>query len=324
MSAAAKNWVSFMETLCGEAGTAEEKSAALQSVTPEEITGPMLADCARYLLQQAVPLDLDGGTAIDICGTGGDKSRSGVKIFNVSTAVAFVLAASGVDIVKHGNKAVSGLSGSSDVLEALGVPVCTTAEQARKQYVHHHLCFVSAPAFHPVLKSLAFVRKSLGRPTFLNLLGPLCNPAATKRQLIGVFNPAFLPPVVEAARLLGKTEVMAVHGEDGLDEISVSAPTYVCHLWNDKIAEGKITPGEAGVETYPLEKLQGGSAEENAAIIHDVFSGQNQPAREIVCLNAAAGFFIAGKATDLKQGVLLARQIIADGFALKKLQEMKG
>ncbi len=269
MSASARNWGSFMEGLCGEDGTAEEKRAALLSVKPEEITGVMLADCARYLMQQAVPLDLDGGRGIDICGTGGD---SGIKIFNVSTAAAFVLAASGVDIIKHGNKAVSGLSGSSDVLEALGVPVCITPEQARAQYRRHHLCFISAPAFHPVLKSLALIRKSLGRPSFLNLLGPLCNPAATKRQLIGIFDAAFLLPVIEAAWILDKTDVMVVHGEDGLDEISISAPTYFCHLKNEKIIEGKITPDKVGVQTYPLEKLQGGSAVENAAIIHAAFS----------------------------------------------------
>ena len=312
-----------MAALCDEGMAAEERAAALRSVAPDETTGRMLADCAQYLLRHAVPLDLDRRAAIDICGTGGDKSRSGIKIFNVSTAAAFVLAAGGVDVIKHGNKAVSGLSGSSDVLEALGVPVCTTAEQAREQYARHRLCFISAPAFHPVLKPLVSVRKSLGRPSFLNLLGPLCNPAATKRQLIGVFDPVFLRPVVEAAQLLGKTEVMAVHGEDGLDEISISTPTHVCHLKNGKIVEKKITPDEAGVATYPLEKLQGGGAEENAVTIHSIFSGQNKAATEIVCLNAAAGFVIADAAPDLRQGALVARRVIADGLALEKLLGMK-
>ncbi|MCK5555768.1 MAG: anthranilate phosphoribosyltransferase [Alphaproteobacteria bacterium] len=323
MNNSSRNWTSFMESLCDESIATEERKAALQSVTSNDITGNMLADCAQYLLSLAVPLDLDGNKAIDICGTGGDKSRSGVKTFNISTAATFVLAAGGVDIIKHGNKAVSSLSGSSDVLEALGVPVCTTPEQAKKQYTQHRLCFIAAPAFHPALKSLAPIRKALGRPTFINLLGPLCNPAATQRQVIGAFDSYFLPHIVEAARILGKTDVMAVHGDDGLDEISISAPTHICHLRDGKIVQSTITPENAGVQTYPIEKLKGGSAEENAAIIHSIFSGQNAAATEIVCINAAAGLVVAAKAVDLKQGVLLARQTVANGLALKKLSEMK-
>ncbi|MCK5555744.1 MAG: anthranilate phosphoribosyltransferase, partial [Alphaproteobacteria bacterium] len=323
MNSSSENWKSFMATLCDENAATEKRSTMLRSVTPDDITGTMLADCAKYLLQRAVPLNLGDDKTIDICGTGGDKSHDNVKTFNISTATAFVLAAGGVDVIKHGNKAVSSLSGSSDVLEALDITICTTPEQAQEQYTQNRLCFIAAPAFHPALKSLAPIRKALDRPTFINLLGPLCNPAATKRQVIGVFDPAFLRPIAEAAQILGKTDLMTVHGDDGLDEISISAPTQICHLKDGKIIQKKIIPEEAGVETYPVEKLRGGSAGENAEIIRSVFSNQNKPATESVCFNAAAGFVVAGKSTDLKEGVLLARQTITDGLALKKLSEMQ-
>jgi anthranilate phosphoribosyltransferase len=314
----------IMTKLCDDTVTAEEKTATLESVGAGDITGEMLAACAQYLLKNAVPLEIDAGEAIDVCGTGGDKSRNDIKTFNISTAAAFVLAAGGVPVIKHGNKAVSSSSGSSDVLEALGVAVCTTSEQAKEYYSRHNLCFVAAPAFHPVLLKLAPVRKALGKPTFLNLLGPLCNPARTKKQLIGVFDLQFLQPMAEAARLLGKTDIMAVHSEDGLDELSISAPTHIYRLKDGKISREKISPEDAGIKTAAIETLRGGTAAQNAAIIGDIFSGTQGPASDIVCLNAAAGFVIAGREPDLKHGLHRARQVIADGLAHKKLLETKG
>jgi anthranilate phosphoribosyltransferase len=316
-------WPDFMALLCGDAATPAEKSAALQSVAAADITGEMLAGCARYLLEKSIPLPIDDPGAIDVCGTGGDKSRNDVKTFNISTAAAFVLAAGGVSVIKHGNRAVSSDSGSSDVLEALGVAVCTTPEQAKAHFSRHHLCFVAAPAFHPALLKLAPIRKALGKPTFLNLLGPLCNPARIKKQLIGVFDPAFLPPMAEAARLLGKTDVMVVHSEDGLDELSISAPTHICRLKDGKISSGKISPEEIGIKTAPIETLRGGTAKQNAVIIRDIFFGLQGPTSDIVCLNAAAGFVIAGHAPNLQQGLRRAQQVVAGGLALKKLSEMK-
>jgi anthranilate phosphoribosyltransferase len=316
-------WPDFMALLCGDDTGPAEKSAALQSVTAADITGEMLAACAQYLLEKSIPLPIDDPDAIDVCGTGGDKSRHDVKTFNISTAVAFVLAAGGVPVIKHGNRAVSSNSGSSDVLEALGVTVCTTPEQAKEYYTRHNLCFVAAPAFHPALLKLAPIRKALGHPTFLNLLGPLCNPARTKKQLIGVFDLAFLPHIAEAARLLGKTDVMVVHSEDGLDEISISAPTHFYRLKDGKITSGKISPEDIGVKTAPIECLRGGTAAQNAVIIRDIFFGLPGPMGDIVRLNAAAGFVIAGRTPDLQQGFLHAQQVVASGLALKKLSEMK-
>ena len=313
-----KKWSELMAKLCDETYPADAKSKMLQSVKDEDITGEMLAACARALLHRALLLDLKG---IDVCGTGGDKSKNNVKTFNISTAVAFVAAAGGVSVIKHGNRAVSGVSGSSDVLAALKIPVATNVAMAKVQHGKHNLCFVSAPAFHPALASLAPVRKALGRPTFLNLLGPLCNPARTARQVMGVYG--FQPQVAEAAKRLGRTDMMIVRSEDGLDEISLSDFTQIFRVRDGKIEESILCPEDAGVSSAPIEKIQGGSAEQNAAIIHAVFSGTEGPPADVVCLNAAAAFVTAGKDSDLKSGVARAKQVIAEGLALKKLLAMK-
>jgi anthranilate phosphoribosyltransferase len=314
-----EKWAALMGKLCDEQFPAATKLSLLSGVKEEEITGAMLAACTRSLLQRAHALDLKG---IDVCGTGGDRNAK-VKTFNVSTAVAFVAAAGGVSVIKHGNKAVSGVSGSSDVLAALHVTVCTSPAQAKAQHEKYGVCFVSAPAFHPALAMLAPVRKALGKPSFLNLLGPLSNPARTQRQVIGVFDPAYLEPVTEAARLLNRTDVICVHSEDGLDEFSVSAPTHVCRLKDGKITHTTVKPEDALVETAPADKLRGGSAEQNAAIIHAVFSGTAGPLADIVALNAGAAFVVAGLDADIIEGVDRARGVIADGKALKKLTDMK-
>ncbi len=313
-----KHWSELMSKLCDEAFPADAKAKMLQNVKDEEITGEMLAACAKAMMHRALPLDLKG---IDVCGTGGDKTKNNVKTFNISTAVAFVVAAGGVSVIKHGNRAVSGVSGSSDVLAALKIPVATNAAMAKMQHQKHNLCFVSAPAFHPALASLAPVRRALGRPTFLNLLGPLCNPARTPRQVMGVYG--FQDAVADAGKRLGRQDMMVVHAEDGLDEISLSDLTRILHLKDGKTEEIVLCPEDAGLVTVALEKLQGGSAEQNAAIIHAVFSGTEVPAGDIVSLNAAAAFITAGKDADFKAGVARARQIIADGLALKKLKDMK-
>jgi anthranilate phosphoribosyltransferase len=312
-------WQEMMGKLCDERYPADGKTKLLQSVSDEDVTGEMLAACARFLLQRAVPLDLKG---IDVCGTGGDKSRNAVKTFNISTAVAFVVAAAGVSVVKHGNRAVSGVSGSSDVLAALHIPVATNAAQAKAQHSRHNLCFVSAPAFHPALAALAPIRRALGHPTFLNLLGPLCNPARLSRQVMGVYGSQ--QQVAEAARLLGRADAMILHSEDGLDEISISDFTRICRVKDGKVEESLFCPEEAGIAVAPIEKLKGGSAEQNAAIIHAVFSGTGGAPHDVICLNAAAAFVVSGQDADMKSGVERARGTIAGGLALKKMLAMKG
>jgi anthranilate phosphoribosyltransferase len=193
---------------------------------------------------------------------------------------------------------------------------------AKMQHQKHSLCFVSAPAFHPSLASLAPVRKALGRPTFLNLLGPLCNPARTSRQLVGVYG--FQDEVADAGKRLGRNDMMVVKSEDGLDEISLSDLTRIVRVREGKVEESIICPEDAGLVTTPIDKLQGGTAEQNAAIIKAVFEGAEGAPHDIICLNAAAGFVTAGKDPDLKAGLERARQVIADGLALKKMLAMKG
>lgn len=305
-----KNWTDIMARLCGEGGEGE-KAALLSSVTADDITAEMLAACASFLLDRAVPLALEG---IDVCGTGGSRA----KTFNVSTAAALVLAGGGVSVVKHGNRAVSSASGSSDVLAALKIPVAASAAEARECHARHNICFVSAPAFHPSLSSLAPVRRALGRPTFFNVLGPLCNPARVKRQVIGVYDGKFLPAVAGAARLLGKEDVMVVHAGDGLDEFSLSAPARVARLGGVET----VAPEDAGLASVPPGQVRGGGPEENAAIIRAVFAGGGGPCADIVCLNAAAGFVVAGAELDMKRGVSRARDVIGQGLALKKMEEM--
>jgi anthranilate phosphoribosyltransferase len=313
-----KKWTEIMGKLCDERYPPAAKLTLLQSVKDEDITGVMLAVCVRELMRRAVPLDIKG---IDVCGTGGDRSKNNIKTFNISTAVAFVAAAGGISVIKHGNRAVSSVSGSSDVLAALRVPVCTNAAQAKAQHKKHNLCFVSAAAFHPALAGLAPVRKALGRPSFLNLLGPLCNPARTARQVMGVYG--FQQEVAEASKRLSRADMMIVRSEDGLDEISLSDLTQILRVKDGKIEQSIICPEDVGFTTVPIEKLQGGSAEQNATIIEAVFSGTEGPAADIVCLNAAATFMISGLSETLAQGIEQARKILSSGAALKKLKEMK-
>jgi anthranilate phosphoribosyltransferase len=274
----------------------------------------MLAECAAFLLERAVPVPLDG---IDVCGTGGSGAA---KTFNVSTASAFVLAAGGVSVVKHGNRAVTSTSGSSDVLDSLGVSVATDPAQAAAQYEGRGLCFLSAPAFHPALAGLAPVRKAVGRPTFFNLLGPLCNPARVKRQVIGVYSRNFLHPVAEAAKYLGKTDIMVVHSDDGRDEFSLESPARYLHLANGNLREG-TRPADSVADASILK--DGGPAA-NAKAIESVFAGETGPRRDAICLNAAAGFIVAGIAKDMAEGVALAQEAVASGAALRKLDAMRG
>ncbi len=308
----------LMEFLFGDAA-AEQKKAAIESVTPAMITGEFLADCAQSLLARAMPLQLDG---LDVCGTGGDSTRQASKTFNVSTAVAFVVAADGIPVIKHGNRAVSGTSGSSDVLAALNIPICTDAVSAAQQYNAHHLAFVSAPAFHPVLKTLAEVRKSIGRPTFLNLLGPLCNPARTKRQMIGVFGQPYLHPVADAAQRLGKKSVLVLHSRDGLDEISTADVTDGMRLANGQLSPVTLSPGDMGMAHSGLESISCASPGDSARMICEIF--ENRRAADIIILNAAAAFVVAGRDATFTDGAMRANRLIESGQALQKLHAMQG
>lgn len=316
-----EDWASLMQAFCDPQTADEDKAAALDALAAREMDGDMLAACAEYLLAQALPLDIDV-RAIDVCGTGGDKSRSGVKTFNISTASAFVIAAAGQGVIKHGNRAVSSQAGSSDVLSALGLPAAESAEAARRSFDRHGLCFVSAPAFHPALKYAAAARRAYGKPSFFNLLGPLCNPARVQRQVMGVFDSRYLQPVAEAARRLGKTDMMVLHSDDGLDEISLAAPTQVARLKDGILTKDVFSPEQAGVHPRDLSALAGGDADMNARIIRAIFKAPEGAGADIIALNAGAALWLAGKAESLMEGCQLAQETLKNGKAAGLLDAM--
>jgi anthranilate phosphoribosyltransferase len=256
---------------------------------------------------------------LDVCGTGGD----GVGSFNVSTSVAFVVAATGQKVAKHGNRAVSSRCGSFDVLEALGVPFATTPAEALADLSRHNLSFLFAPAFYPVLQKLGPLRRNLGVRTVFNALGPLLNPLRVGRQLMGVYSETLLIPVAEAFRNLGAKEVLIVRGEDATDELSLAASTRLVHLKNGHIEIRSIHPSELGLTSQPLSAIAGGDSHENARLLLGVLQGQKNAYRDVTLLNASAALMVAGQAKDLSHGVTLASEAIDSGRALLLLENMR-
>jgi anthranilate phosphoribosyltransferase len=280
--------------------------------TAEEILG--FLDCLR---SHAVHIP-SGSGVIDVCGTGGD----GLGTFNVSTVVAFVVAACGVSMAKHGNRSVSSRSGSFDVLENLGIQIEATPEGAARSLKDKGLVFLLAPAFHPSLAKMGPIRKSLGVYTIFNVLGPLLNPVNTSAQLIGVYRPELLALLAEVLRDRGMREAMIVHGDDGLDEISISTSTQVAHLKEGKTEFYTVSPEDFGLSRAPLESVQGGGPSENAVILNDILQGAKGPKRDLILINASAALKIAGKARDFREGVELAANAIDSKKALGLLGEM--
>jgi anthranilate phosphoribosyltransferase len=282
---------------------------ALRTPTVAEITG-----AARAMRGAMRKVDAPEG-AIDVCGTGGD----GHGTLNVSTAVAFVVAACGVPVAKHGNRSASSRTGAADVLEALGVPVKLEPDAASASLHKNNFVFLFAQAYHPAMKHVGPVRAELGFRTIFNILGPISNPAGVKRQLIGVFSPDWTLPMANVLAALGTEKAIVVHGADGLDEISLSGPTHAAILESGKIVRRDITPEEAGLARAPLSAIEGGDAAENAAAIRALLAGEKNAFRDIVLLNAAAALTIAGKAKDLKSGAALAASAIDSGKAKELL-----
>ena len=286
---------------------------SIETLTPYELAGAVDAVMARMKPFPQFP------DAIDCCGTGGD----GRGTFNISTAVAIVAASRGVQIAKHGNRAVSSQSGSADVLEALGVNTDISREHAAKMLREVGIAFLFAPSFHPGFAQLAPLRKQIGRRTIFNLLGPLCNPARVKRQLIGVFAPEYCAIVAETAKLLGHTSVMVVHGEDGTDELSITGATHVAQFdGGGEISYASLRPQDAGLALHDGRALIGGKAVQNARAMRDLFDGLETPYLDAVLLNTAAVLMLAEKARTFYDGVNLARMSIARGDARRKLEEL--
>jgi anthranilate phosphoribosyltransferase len=260
--------------------------------------------------------------AMDVCGTGGDAGRNHGSTLNISTAVALVVAACGIPVVKHGNKSVSSSSGSADVLAALGVNI--QADKGRMGAALHEtgICFLFAPVFHKAMRHVAPVRQELGIRTILNLIGPLANPAQPKRQLLGVYHKDLLPVMAEALRALGSEKAWVVHGGDGMDELTLAGVSHVAELKNNEITLHDITPEAAGLERAGPDALSGKNPEDNARELSLLLGGKLSPYRDIVLLNAAAALVVADKAAGIKEGAGIAAEAIDSGKARDTLASL--
>jgi anthranilate phosphoribosyltransferase len=323
--------IAFFPTLArvqrGETLSEEESANAFERILSGRVHEDELADflltlarrpptvaeivgAARVMRAQMTTIAAPPG-AIDVCGTGGD----GKGTLNVSTAVQFVAAGCGVPVAKHGNRSATSRSGAADVLEALGIKIDLEPKRSESCLRKANTCFLFAQRHHPAMRHVAEVRKQIGVRTIFNLLGPLSNPASVRRQLIGVYSPDLLEPFAHVLEALGAEKAWIVHGADGLDELSTTGPTKVAILQDGTVSLRTVDPSEAGLERANLFELRGGAADENAAAIRRLFSGEKGPYRDIVLLNAAAALIVAGKTADLREGASLAARAIDDGRA---------
>jgi anthranilate phosphoribosyltransferase len=255
---------------------------------------------------------------IDTCGTGGD----GIQTFNVSTASAFVAAAAGAKVAKHGGRSVSSICGSADVLETLGVNVNQTPEQVAHCVEQIGVGFMFAPNHHSAMKHSAPVRRELGVRTMFNLLGPLTNPANAKRQIMGVFSPALTAKLARVLQQLGSEHVMVVCGADGMDEISFAGDTHVAELKNGQVSEYVLNPQQFGLQLHDVSVIKVADAAASKAMILDVLSGKTGGARDIVLLNAGAAIYVSGLAPDMQAGIAKAAEMLDNGLAMQKLEQL--
>ncbi|MEN8207236.1 MAG: anthranilate phosphoribosyltransferase [Pseudomonadota bacterium] len=277
-----------------------------------------IAAAARVMRELATAVDVSGPHLVDTCGTGGD----GASTFNISTASAIVTAAAGGRVAKHGNRSVSSSSGSADVLEAAGVKLDINPAQVAACIDQVGVGFLFAPQHHSAMKYAIGPRKEMRVRTLFNLLGPLTNPAAAPNQVLGVFSADWVEPLAQVLKQLGSQHVLVVHAEDGLDEISIAAPTRVAELRDGKISSYTVTPEDFGMQTAGLDAIVVEDAEQSLAMIDAVFDNQPGPARDIVCLNAGAAIYAAGLTDSLKKGVEQASEVIANGRAKQTLASL--
>jgi anthranilate phosphoribosyltransferase len=300
-------------------------AALLGALSARGETASELAGFVDVMRSAATPLPLneaERSALVDTCGTGGDACGT----FNISTAAALVAAAAGASVAKHGNRAVTSQCGSGDVLEALGVPVDLTPDEAATALRRHRFAFLHAPSLHPAMKAVMPVRRALGVRTVFNVLGPLTNPAGASAQVMGVYSRHLVPLVAEAMAMLGTRHAFVVHGETGagLDELSISGTSQLAEVRGSHISLCTITPEELGLTRAPLESLRGGDAATNAAILRSIFNGELGPRREVVLLNAAAVLVTAGLVLDLRVGIELAAHTIDTGAVTALLTQLRG
>jgi anthranilate phosphoribosyltransferase len=280
--------------------------------TVDEITGAVSAVRAKMLRVKAP------AGAVDVVGTGGDGSGS----VNVSTCAAFIVAGVGVPVAKHGNRALSSRSGAADVLSSLGVKIDITPEQVSRCITEAGIGFMFAPSHHPAWKNVGPTRVELATRTIFNLLGPLANPAGVKRQMVGVFSKQWVLPLAQVLKNLGSESVWVVHGSDGLDEITLTGPTFVAALEGGAIRSFEVSPEDVGLKRVGGEALKGGDAGANAVALKSVLDGMPSPYRDVALLNAAAALVVAGRARDLREGMTLGIQSIDAGAAAQRLTQL--
>src|SRR5256714_10600348 len=307
----------FGEMMDGRASDVQ-KSALLVALrmkgeTAEEITGAALAMRARV-----TPLSVEGDRIVDTCGTGGD----GRGTFNVSTVAAIVAAGAGASVAKHGNRAVSSACGRPDVLKQLGVAIDLDAPRMSEVLRRTGISFLFAPKLHPAMGAVMGVRRELGMRTIFNVLGPLTNPAFARRQVLGVYSDHLVELLASVLLALGAEHAIVAHSHDGLDEISVSAPTHVCEVYCGDMRSYEISPEELGLRRHPLEAIGGGDAQTNAGIARAVLAGEESARTDIVAANAGAALYVAGIVPTIRDGVALARESIRSGAAKKKLEQL--
>lgn len=290
--------------------------ALIGALTTKGETFAELTGAARAMRRKAIRIQTTADTVVDTVGTGGDKAQT----FNISTTSAFVVAGCGVTVAKHGNRSVSSKCGSADVLEALGVRLDVAPEVVEEAIEHVGIGFLFAPVFHGALRYAAKARKEVAVRSIFNMLGPLTNPAGANCVLVGVYAPALTEMFAQALRLLGTRRAFVVHGHDGLDEITVCAPTRISELKDGMIRTYDVTPDQILVRQALPEELRGGEAAENAQITQRILAGEKGPKRDVVVINAAAALMAAGVAEDFPEGIRKAEAAIDDGSAAAKLE----
>jgi anthranilate phosphoribosyltransferase len=298
--------------------TDSQVGAMMAALATKGETFQELAGAARAMRRKAIRIQASATTVVDTCGTGGD----GAQTFNISTTTAFVVAGCGVTVAKHGNRSVSSQCGSADLLEALGVNLDTDPEIVEEAVQEIGIGFLFAPLYHGAMRHAAQARKEVGIRSIFNMLGPLTNPAAANCQLLGVYAPELTEMFAHALQLLGAKRAFVVHGHDGLDEISVCAPTRVSELKDGLIRTYDITPEQFFGKTARAGDLMGGNPEENAEITRKILKGEKGPKRDVVLLNAAAALVTAEQVKDLREGIQMAEACIDQGLAAEKLEAL--
>jgi anthranilate phosphoribosyltransferase len=305
-----------MDEIMSGATTQVQTAAFLTALSMKGESIDEITACAVGMRAHATPVSCNFDL-LEIVGTGGDGSKS----FNISTTASIVIAAGGVKVAKHGNRAASSNSGAADCLEALGVNISLSPEKCLELLENIGICFLFAQNYHTSMKYVGPVRKELGIRTIFNILGPLTNPAAANLQVLGVYSEELLEPLARVLSKLGVKRGMVVYGQDKLDEISMSSPTTVCEFENGSFSAYVIKPEDFGLISCKKSELVGGTPQENAQITLDILNGVQGAKRGAVLLNAGAGLYIAGKASTIAEGVILAAKLIDSGAAKAKLDD---